>query len=74
MTAYRPRFRRRPAPDATPARQLADALADRLLTADPFHATSLGLREYDALVPDPSAAAEDQLAADLARSPPRRRA
>ena len=54
------------APSDTPARQLATALADRLLAADPFHATALGLREYDALVPDPSAAAEDRLAADLA--------
>ena len=53
-------------PSDTPARQLATALADRLLAADPFHATALGLREYDALVPDPSAAAEDRLAADLA--------
>ncbi len=51
---------------ATPVRQLATALADRLLEADPFHATALGLREYDALVPDPSAAAEDRLAVDLA--------
>jgi uncharacterized protein (DUF885 family) len=49
----------------SPARQLAQTLVDRLLTADPFTGTGLGLREYDALVPDPSAAAEDRLAADL---------
>ncbi len=47
-------------------RELADAVVDRLLAADPFAATALGLREYDALVPDPSRAAEDELAADLA--------
>ena len=47
------------------ARQLAQSLADRLLEADPFTGTNLGLREYDALVPDPSAEAEDQLSADL---------
>jgi uncharacterized protein (DUF885 family) len=50
----------------SPARDLATTLVDRLLTADPFTGTTLGLREYDALVPDPSAAAEHQLAADLA--------
>ncbi len=50
----------------TPARQLAQALVERLLAADPFTGTGLGLREYDALVPDPSAAAEDRLAGDLA--------
>src|SRR5947209_16749837 len=50
----------------SPARRLAQTLVDRLLTADPFAGTSLGLREYDALVPDPSAAAEQRLAADLA--------
>src|SRR4051794_8243702 len=49
-----------------PVRELADALIDRLLAADPFTATSLGLREYDALVPDPSRAAEDELAGDPA--------
>ncbi|MDT4914624.1 MAG: hypothetical protein QOC66_3752 [Pseudonocardiales bacterium] len=49
----------------TAARQLAQTLVDRLLAADPFAGTGLGLREYDALVPDPSAAAEDRLAADL---------
>jgi uncharacterized protein (DUF885 family) len=49
----------------TAARQLAQSLVDRLLAADPFAGTGLGLREYDALVPDPSRAAEDALAADL---------
>src|SRR5690242_8291662 len=50
----------------SPVRQLAQTLVDRLLAADPFTGTGLGLREYDALVPDPSAAAEQQLADDLA--------
>jgi uncharacterized protein (DUF885 family) len=50
----------------SPARQLGTALTDRLLEADPFLGTGLGLREYDALVPDASAAAEERLAADLA--------
>jgi uncharacterized protein (DUF885 family) len=49
----------------SPTRRLATTLVDRLLAADPFSGTGLGLREYDALVPDPSAAAEEQLAADL---------
>lgn len=49
----------------SPVGQLADALVTRLLEADPFRGTGLGLRDYDALVPDPSAAAEDALAADL---------
>lgn len=49
----------------SPARQLAQTLSDRLLAADPFGGTNLGLRQYDALVPDPSAAAEQRLAADL---------
>jgi uncharacterized protein (DUF885 family) len=49
----------------TPTRQLAARLSDRLLAANPFGATALGLREYDALVPDASAAAEDQLIDDL---------
>ena len=48
------------------ATDLAAELADTLLAADPFVGTGLGLREYDALVPDPSAAAEDALAARLA--------
>jgi uncharacterized protein (DUF885 family) len=51
---------------ASTARQLATTLVDRLLDANPFTGTGLGLREYDALVPDPSAAAEDRLVADLA--------
>jgi uncharacterized protein (DUF885 family) len=46
--------------------ELADTLVHRLLAADPFAGTALGLREYDALVPDPSAAAEEALRADLA--------
>ena len=50
----------------SPTRRLATTLVERLLTAQPFAATDLGLREYDALVPDASAAAEDALAADLA--------
>jgi uncharacterized protein (DUF885 family) len=50
----------------TDARKLADTVVDRLLRADPFAGTGLGLREFDALVPDASAAAEDALAADLA--------
>jgi uncharacterized protein (DUF885 family) len=52
-------------PDS-PARELAQTLVDRLLAADPFTGTGLGLREYDALVPDASAAGEERLAADLA--------
>jgi uncharacterized protein (DUF885 family) len=48
------------------ARQLADAVTDRLLEASPFTATSLGLRDYDALLPDASRAAEDALSSDLA--------
>lgn len=44
---------------------LAAELADVLLAADPFLGTGLGMREYDALLPDPSAAAEDALAARL---------
>src|SRR4051795_1576117 len=50
----------------TGVRELARTLVDRLLAADPFSGTALGLREYDALVPDASRAAEDALAADLA--------
>ncbi|MDT4926590.1 MAG: hypothetical protein QOG01_4303 [Pseudonocardiales bacterium] len=49
----------------SPARQLAQILVDRLLAADPFAGTGLGLREYDALVPDATAAGEERLAADL---------
>jgi uncharacterized protein (DUF885 family) len=49
-----------------PVRALADELADRLLSANPFYATMLGIRDYDALVPDNSEAAEEALAADLA--------
>jgi uncharacterized protein (DUF885 family) len=50
---------------ASPVRELADTLIDTLLTADPFLGTGLGRREYDALLPDPSAAAADALAATL---------
>jgi uncharacterized protein (DUF885 family) len=50
----------------SPAGALAQTLVDRLLAADPFMGTNLGLREYDALVPDPSEQAEDDLATDLA--------
>lgn len=50
----------------SPVRRLADTLVTTLLAADPFAGTALGLREYDALVPDPSAAADDALAGDLA--------
>jgi uncharacterized protein (DUF885 family) len=49
----------------TPAQDVARTLVDRLFAADPFDATELGARDYDALVPDPSAAAEERLAADL---------
>jgi uncharacterized protein (DUF885 family) len=49
----------------TDTRLLADRLADRLLAADPLIGTGLGMREYDAYLPDPSATAEDALAADL---------
>ncbi|MDT4935836.1 MAG: hypothetical protein QOK11_3728, partial [Pseudonocardiales bacterium] len=48
------------------ARGLATTLVDTLLAADPFIGTNLGLREYDALLPDPSAVAEEKLAQALA--------
>src|SRR3954468_21083941 len=51
---------------AETVRALADELAERLLSANPFLGTMLGMREYDALVPDNSPEAEDALAADLA--------
>ena len=53
-------------PAHSDARKLAETVVDRLLRADPFAGTGLGLREFDALVPDPSAAAEQELATDLA--------
>ncbi|MEO8888967.1 MAG: DUF885 domain-containing protein [Jatrophihabitantaceae bacterium] len=48
------------------ARQLATELIGSLLAADPFLGTGLGLREFDALLPDPSAAAEQALAVLIA--------
>jgi uncharacterized protein (DUF885 family) len=51
---------------ASPVRRLAGRLIDTLLTAEPFTGTALGLREYDALLPDPSAAAANEFAAALA--------
>jgi uncharacterized protein (DUF885 family) len=50
-----------PAAPGSPIRALADELVQTLLAADPLHGSALGLREYDALMPDPSAAAEDAL-------------
>jgi uncharacterized protein (DUF885 family) len=50
----------------SPVRELADRLAQRILTADPLLGTFLGLREYDALLPDDSAEAEQALVAELA--------
>jgi uncharacterized protein (DUF885 family) len=55
-----------PMASPTPTRELAQTLIDTLLSADPFAATGLGLREYDALLPDPTAAAEDELSHALA--------
>ncbi|HZZ95609.1 MAG TPA: DUF885 domain-containing protein [Jatrophihabitantaceae bacterium] len=49
----------------TPVRDLADRLAHRILAADPTLGTFLGLREYDGLLPDESAQAEQALVADL---------
>jgi uncharacterized protein (DUF885 family) len=70
--------------DSTPIRQLADELVRTVLAADPISGSGLGLREYDALLPDPSAAAEDALidrlrdlavrAARLSADDPRERA
>jgi uncharacterized protein (DUF885 family) len=45
---------------------LAAELADTLLSAEPFLGTGLGMREYDALLPDPSVEAEEALASRLA--------
>ena len=50
----------------TDIRSLAAELADRVLTADPWLGTTLGMSEYDALVPDNSRGAEDAHLADLA--------
>ena len=52
---------------ASPVRALSDDLAHELLAASPFAGSQLGLREYDALVPDASAEAEDRLASTLRR-------
>lgn len=49
----------------SPIIDLADQLQDRLMAADPFEASAYGLREYDALVPDASAAAAATLHADV---------
>lgn len=49
----------------SPARALATELIETVLAADPFLGTGLGLREYDALLPDPSADAERALAAAI---------
>lgn len=49
----------------SPVLDLADELARRLLAADPFLGSWLGMREYDPLVPDNSRAAADALDADL---------
>lgn len=51
---------------SSPVRSLADTLVTRLLEAEPFSGSALGLREYDALVPDPSEQAEQALDRDLA--------
>lgn len=50
---------------ATSVRALSDTLAHTLLAASPFAASQLGLREYDAQVPDASAEADERLAAAL---------
>jgi uncharacterized protein (DUF885 family) len=47
------------------ARQLAENLVDTLLAANPFVGSNLGLRQYDALVPDAAASADERLAAEL---------
>jgi uncharacterized protein (DUF885 family) len=44
---------------------LAEQLARRLLDANPLQGTALGLREYDGLLPEESAAADAQLVADI---------
>ncbi len=49
----------------TPVLDLAERLAQRILEADPTLGTFLGLREYDGLLPDESAQAEQALVADL---------
>lgn len=46
-------------------RALADELHTRLLDASPLFGSSLGLRQYDPLVPDASAEGERLLAADV---------
>ena len=49
----------------SPTRRLADDLVTLLLDADPLAGGSLGLREYDGRLPDPSAEAEQRLVGDL---------
>jgi uncharacterized protein (DUF885 family) len=48
-------------------RDLADETSQRVLAAQPLLGTELGLREYDALLPDESTVAQRQLADDLER-------
>jgi hypothetical protein len=50
----------------TRIRDLADALVHRMFSHDPFLATSMGVREYDARVPDLSPAARDSFAKAVA--------
>lgn len=50
----------------TVIRELADALVDRLLTADPFNPV-VTRAEYDALLPEVSSAAEEALRIELER-------
>jgi uncharacterized protein (DUF885 family) len=50
---------------ASSVRGLSDTLAHTLLAASPFAASQLGLREYDARVPDASVEADERLATAL---------
>jgi uncharacterized protein (DUF885 family) len=52
----------------TPIRDLADNLVHRLFTHEPFLGSSLGVREYDALVPDLSPDARRDFAESVAES------
>ncbi len=47
-------------------RALADELADRIFSANPWLGTMLGMREFDALVPDNSRSAAERHLAELA--------